>query len=366
MRDHNDLWAHAPGFWLHKRVLLTGHTGFLGSWIASRLSGLGADVVGVARLPASPSSLFERAGLAAVVTSRTLDLRHRSRVEQVTVEEAPEIVIHLATGAGGIGIQAAGGLKRPLASFDANATGTLNLLNALRRVPEARAVVVVTDAAAVGPDLCPWRASLACAELVAQSYRATYLLPADGVGLATLRACPLIGGGDDGDTASLLRATATGDLAPHPPLATLPHAFLHVLDGVEACLGLAVALCRAPERCARTWALGPLDSEACGVALAEALGRPAVPAVAPAGRASGLAAASPLARRPALDAGTAVAWTIEGYRRLAREAHAGFLVEQIDRLATLGATPSTSGAAAMAASSSPAVNAKARDVLLTA
>jgi len=361
--DHNEFLGEAPGFWLNRRILVTGHTGFLGTWLAARLSGLGADLVGVARLPPSSTGLFCRAGLAEVVDSRTLDLRDRARVEQVIVEVAPEIVFHLATGAG-----AQAGLKWPLACFDTNTTGTLNLLNALRRVPELRAVVVVTDASTAADGQCPRAVSLACAELIVASYRATYLLPADGIGVATLASCALIGGGAAGgadDLAGWLGTAAVGDPGAVPARAEACRPFLHVLDAVEACLALARALCRDPRQAARAWSLGPLDPDSCRTALAAALGI-ALPAPGSPAKRDDARSATALGWRPALDAPTAIAWTIEGYRRAVREAHAGFLARQIDRFTTIDPRSPAVAPADGTACLSPALDPKARDVFASA
>lgn len=363
MLDHNDLLGRTPGFWLNRRVLVTGHTGFLGTWLAARLSGLGADLVGASPLPPASSGLFCRAGLLEVVDNRTLDLRDRARVEQVVVEVAPEIVFHLLPRGG-----AAAGLKRPLDCFDTTVTGTLNLLNAVRRVPEVRAVVIVTDTSAATGGQCPRAASLACAELVVASYRATYLQPADGIGVATLGSCALIGGGAEAgedDLAGWLQTVATGDPGVVPARAMTSHPFLHVLDAVEACLHLARALCRDPRDVARAWSLGPLDPDHCGAALAAALGI-APPAPGAAAERDGRASVTALGRRPALDPPTAIAWAIDGYRQAAGEAHAGFLARQIDRFTTCNLRPPTVAPADGAVSSSPAANAKVRDVFLSA
>lgn len=357
-----------PGFWLNRRVLITGHTGFLGCWLAARLSGLGADLTGLARAPASTAGLFHLAGLSGLVKNRILDLRDRARVEQTMIAEAPEIVFHLAVR------KAAGdALKRPLDSFDTNAIGTLNLLNAVRRTPEVKAVIVVTDDSVrrVG-GAGPAAASLACAEIVVESYRATYLQPEDGIGLATIRPCAVIGGGDvagDNVLSGLLRHQAIGGAPSSPAGPELCRPFLHVLDAIEACRALAEGLSQDPERCGRVWPIGPLDPAACLAAIAELAG--STPrAGADLGAAPGLdreAMAAALGWRPVLDARAAIAWTIEGDRRLAREAHAGFLLEQIDRLTTRRSTATPTVAPAGGASRlSPAANAKASDVFLSA
>lgn len=357
-----------PGFWLNRRVLITGHTGFLGCWLAARLSGLGADLTGLARTPASTTGLFHLAGLSGLVENRILDLRDRARVEQTMIAEAPEIVFHLA-----VRKVAGDALKRPLDNFDTNTTGTLNLLHAIRRTPEVKAVIVVTDdnarrAGGAGPAA----ASLACAEIVVDCYRATYLQPEDGIGLATIRPCAVIGGGDigrDNVLSGLLRHRAIGGAPGNSAGPELCRPFLHVLDAIEACRALAEGLCQDPTRFARAWPLGPLDPAACRAALAAFAGTPPA-AGGDVGAAFGLdrgAIAEAVGWRPVLDARTAIAWTIEGDLRLAREAHAGFLLEQIDRLTARTSTATPPVAPAGGGSRlSPAANAKASDVFLPA
>ncbi len=369
MLDHNHFLGRDPGLWLNRRVLVTGHTGFLGSWFAARLSGLGADLTGFARSPASTTSLFHLAGLAGHVKGCCLDLRDRARVEQAVIAEAPEIVFHLA-----IRKSLAAGLKRPLDSFDTNATGTLNLLQAIRRVPEVRAVVVVTgetaggaaggsghDAGSIGSD-SPLAASLACAEHIVACYRQTYLLPIDGIGLATLRPATLIGGGDVAADDPLGRHLRRLALASPTATAEAFRPFLHVLDAVEAGLGLAEALALAPGHFARAWNLAAPDPAACREAIAAGTMLPPPP-LRDGAAIDGGALAAALGWRPLLAPRTAIAWTIEGHRRLAREAHAGFLLDQVDRFATRHCPHLCAVTPADAAFPlPPAVNAKAPDV----
>jgi CDP-glucose 4,6-dehydratase len=374
--DHNNFFGRSPGFWLNRRVLITGHTSFLGSWLAARLSRLGADLVGFARAPASAESLFARAGLAGHIKGSCLDLRDRARVEQAVIAEAPEIVFHLATRQ-----RLAAGLKRPVDSFDTNATGTLNLLQAVRRTPEVRALVVVTGEAVYGPasrSACeatpiggetPVAASLACAEQIVACYRATYLPPIDGIGLATLRPVTLIGGGDATTEDPLgrhLRRLARGSVAAIPPAPELFRPFLHVLDALAAGLGLAEALALAPAPFARAWNLAPPDPAACRAAIAAGAMLPPSP-VLDAAAIDGGALAEALGWRPLLAARTAIDWTLEGHRRFVEEADGGFLFDQIDRFATrqslsMRAVAAPDGAAPML----PAANAKASDVLVHA
>ncbi len=387
MHKTRDFCPRDPTFWLNRRVLVTGHTGFLGSWIAYQLSELGADLTGFARRPPDGSSLFGRAGLERRLTSRSGDIRDRARVEQTMTAIAPEIVIHLAGRRA-----AAGGLERPLDSFDSNATGTLNLLHAARGNPALRAILIVTTdrsalqrPAATGGGVEPMTASFACAAIIAATFRQCYLEPADGIGLATLHLPELVGGGDfaaDRLVPFLHRAMAAGQV-PSLDAAWASHPLCHVLDALDGCLALTQALVRRPRAFARAWALRPASSPAWSRAaladhLADRLGGSWRPGGWPSRRgvaglqlaASGLQAsaaargtgiadpapaaevplpalgalppglagapiAEALAWRPRLDVATALDWALEGYRRLETEADGGFLADQCGRFRLL-------------------------------
>jgi CDP-glucose 4,6-dehydratase len=377
MLKNNDFRGYDPAFWLNRRVMVTGHTGFLGSWIACWLSDLGADVTGFARRPASPASLFGLAGLDQRVTSLTGDMRDRARVEQTVTTMAPEIVFHLAGKR-----SASGALKRPLDSFDTNATGTLNLLHAARCNPELRAVVIVTTDQPDSPtnadsraDLEPIAASLACAEIIAETFRQCYLQPADGIGLATLRLPEIVGGGDFGPdrlVPDVMRAIAAGR-APAIDAPSRAHPLLHVLDALACCLSLASALLQRPRTFARSWSLAPATpapwtSAAIAHHVAARLGAQRQPSLAPSAplqhrcapalrldplglrsgpdmlphepdatpllqRGPSIAAA--LGWRPRLDVETALDWALDGYRRLEAAADGSFIADQRQRFEAL-------------------------------
>ena len=196
-------------FWREKTVLVTGHTGFKGSWLSLWLSHLGARVAGFGLAPSSAKSNFVVSRVAERLSSIEGDVCDLDRLKESLAEHRPEIVFHLA----------AQSLVRPsyadpIETFRTNVLGTATVLEAIRRQPTAKAVVIVTS------DKCyenrewswgyrendplggrdPYSSSKGCAELVTASFRSSYFHPDDhgrhGVGVATARAGNVIGGGD--------------------------------------------------------------------------------------------------------------------------------------------------------------------------
>jgi CDP-glucose 4,6-dehydratase len=194
-----------PAFWRGRRVLLTGHTGFKGAWLSFWLSELGAQVHGLSvDVPTQPS-LYEQAGLAERLASDVrMDIRDQARLGDHVAALDPEVVLHLAAQP-----LVRASYARPLETFETNVMGTAYLLEAARRAPSLRSLLVVTT------DKCydnhewvhpyresdplgghdPYSASKACAELVAASWRDSFgaALP---FRIATARAGNVIGGGD--------------------------------------------------------------------------------------------------------------------------------------------------------------------------
>lgn len=343
-------------FWVGRRVLVTGHTGFKGAWLCAWLRELGAEVTGVGLAPDTSPSLFEAAGLAERIDSRLGDVRDRERLAHLLQDARPEIIFHLAAQA-----LVLEGLSDPLATFESNVIGVANLLDASRRLPDLRAVLVVTsdkcyrdpghaceeDDALGGRD--PYSASKACAEIVTEAYRQSYFGPERGVGLATARAGNVIGGGDFAPgrlLPDLIRAYSTGCPAElRQPTAVRP--WQHVLDALAGYLLLAERLAADPVQHGGAWNFGPahdvLWTVACVAgALADGLGggrweraRGTLPAETPVLRLSSERARRRLGWRPMLDTGEAIAWTAAGYTALLATGRTDWLPQQIRRYETM-------------------------------
>lgn len=254
-------------FWRSRRVLVTGHTGFKGSWLCLWLQQMGAEVSGYALPPPTTPSLFEVAGVGAGMTSHLGDIRDASGLNQVVVATQPEIIFHLAA-------QPLVGYsyEQPAETFATNVMGTVHLLEAARRTPGVRAVVNVTsdkcylnkdwdwpyreDDHLGGAD--PYSCSKACAELVARAYTESYLR-AGNIALASARAGNVIGGGDWAEARLVpdaLRAFERGvPLELRNPRATRP--WQHVLEPLSGYLQLGQRLFVDGHAYAEPWNFGP-------------------------------------------------------------------------------------------------------------
>ena len=215
-----------PQFWSGRRVAMTGHTGFKGTWLASWLAELGAEVTGIGQPPATEPSLFAASGLTARIHSRIADVRSRELLARHLREAQPEVLFHLAAQA-----LVTASLDDPVTTLQTNILGVVNLLEAARHLPSLKAVVVITsDKCYLRPDRrCaegdqlgghdPYSASKACAEIVTHAYRSCYFPPDAGVGVATVRAGHVIGGGGWGGDVS---AAATSRPAASCPIWSAP------------------------------------------------------------------------------------------------------------------------------------------------
>lgn len=262
-------------FWQGRRVLVTGHTGFKGSWLTLWLEAMGAEVTGFALPAEGDKSLFASAQVGAEIESVTGDLREPSGIAEVVRRQRPEIVLHLA----GQSIVRRS-YREPAATFASNVMGTAHLLDAVRAVDSVGAVVVVTS------DKCyesqewdwgyretdplgghdPYSTSKACAELVTTAYRRSFL-DEQGIAVATARAGNVIGGGDWSDDRlipDIVRAFAVGTPAPiRNPHAVRP--WQHVLDCLHGYLLLAEKLFGegivSDREWCTAWNFGPADGD---------------------------------------------------------------------------------------------------------
>ena len=262
-----------PDFWRGKRVLLTGHTGFKGSWLSLWLQSLGAEVHGLALEPPTTPNLFTVAQVEAGMASHTIgDIRDLATVQKAMQAARPDIVIHMA----------AQPLVRlsyaePVQTYATNVMGTVHVLEAARSPPNVKAIVVVTT------DKCyenkewawgyrenepmgghdPYSNSKGCAELVTSAYRNSFF-QSSGIALASARAGNVIGGGDwaaDRLVPDILRAFEQNQpVTIRNPHATRP--WQHVLEPLSGYLTLAEHLYTKGQAYAEGWNFGPKDDDA--------------------------------------------------------------------------------------------------------
>lgn len=256
-------------FWGGKSVFITGHTGFMGGWLAFWLARSGARVTGYALQPPTEPSFYDAIGLAGDVNSIEADVRDLHRLSAAMHEAAPEIVFHLAAQP-----LVRTAYYEPVETFSTNVMGTVNVLEAMRGCEGLRAAVLVTtDKVYENREWSrgyreddrlgahePYGGSKAAAELVVDSYRAYF----PNVGLATVRAGNVIGGGDwaaDRLVPDAIRAFTHGRvLTLRRPDAVRP--WQHVLDPVRGFLKLAERLADSPIDWSGSWNFGPSAREA--------------------------------------------------------------------------------------------------------
>jgi CDP-glucose 4,6-dehydratase len=277
-------------FWRGKRVFITGHTGFKGSWLVLLLQQLGARVAGYALAPPTEPSLYALARAHEGVESTTGDIRDLNALLRAMRAFEPDVVLHLA--AQSVVLHS---YDDPVDTYSTNVIGTVHVLEAVRRLRRPCTVVnVTTDKcyenkgwvwgyretdALGGHD--PYSNSKACAELVGQCYRDSFFPPArlseHRVGIASARAGNVIGGGDWTPrqlVPEAMAAFAQGKaVVLRHPQAVRP--WQHVLDCLGGYLRLAEALATDPARHAGEWNFGPIEAELPPVAaLVEALAAP--------------------------------------------------------------------------------------------
>jgi CDP-glucose 4,6-dehydratase len=246
----------SPSFWCGKKVLLTGHTGFKGAWLALWLNELGAKVAGISLAPNSNPNLYSLANIAKITNSHFENICDAAAVKRVVDRVEPEIVLHLAAQS-----LVRPGYKDPLGTFATNIMGTANILNAVRDVNSVRVVVAITTDkvyknleheypyretdALGGHD--PYSASKAASEIIISCYKDSYLAN-QGVAIASARAGNVIGGGDwsmDRLIPDAIRAWSVGSsLEIRRPNSVRP--WQHVLEPLNGYLVLAESLYEVP------------------------------------------------------------------------------------------------------------------------
>ncbi len=249
-----------------KRVLITGHTGFKGSWLAQWLNELGAQVTGIALPPETQPNHWDLLGLAT--NEHYLDIRDPEALKRTFMATEPEIVFHLAAQP-----LVRRSYRDPLEAWSTNVMGTANVLEACRQTPSVRAIVAITTDKCYENNEWPWgyrendrlgghdpySASKAGSELVAASYRSAFFNAENSPLLATARAGNVIGGGDwseDRLIPDLVRAVAQGQsLEIRSPYATRP--WQHVLESLSGYLLLGQHLLQGDKAYAEAWNFGP-------------------------------------------------------------------------------------------------------------
>jgi CDP-glucose 4,6-dehydratase len=261
----------------NRKVLITGHTGFKGSWLSLMLHQLDSDVYGYALEPPTDPSLFNEAKIGELITSFIGDIRDLDHLQKVFHQVQPEIVIHMAAQP-----LVRESYKIPVETYSTNVMGTVHLLEACRNTPAVKAIVNVTT------DKCyenqewhwgyreneplggydPYSNSKGCSELVTSAYRNSYFNPQEyekhGIAVASARAGNVIGGGDwanDRLIPDFIRAISKGEKVKiRSPYAIRP--WQHVLEPLNGYLTLAAKLFTDGAAYAQAWNFGPDDNDA--------------------------------------------------------------------------------------------------------
>jgi CDP-glucose 4,6-dehydratase len=258
-------------FWQGKRVFLTGHTGFKGSWLSLWLASLGATVKGYALTPPTSPSLFNEAKIDSIIESCVGDIRDQDALYKSMVSFNPDILIHMA----------AQPLVRysydaPIETYEVNVIGTAKVLEVARSCINLKAIVNITTDKCYENDgrsqgykendpmggYDPYSSSKGCAELVASAYRRSFLQD-QGIGVASVRAGNVIGGGDWADDRlipDILRSFEKSEpVVIRNPKATRP--WQHVLEPLSGYLILAQKLYEDQKEYAEGWNFGPNEQD---------------------------------------------------------------------------------------------------------
>lgn len=263
-------------FWKGRKVFITGHTGFKGSWLSMILQHLGAELTGYALVPPTDPSLYELAGLDSFVRSHISDIRDLPALKAALVGSEAEIIFHMAAQA-----LVLDSYKDPVDTYSTNVMGSMHLLQAVREAPAVRVVVMITT------DKCyenrewiwgyrendplggydPYSSSKACVEILTASMRNSFFQPSayeqHHVAVASARAGNVIGGGDwarDRLIPDIIRALLNNEkIIIRNPSAIRP--WQHVLEPLAGYILLAEKLFREGPRFAEAWNFGPEDAD---------------------------------------------------------------------------------------------------------
>jgi CDP-glucose 4,6-dehydratase len=263
-----------PVFWRNKKVFLTGHTGFKGSWLSLWLSSMGAKVTGYALTPNTTPNLFDVLAIDSLVEkSHIADIRDLKSLQKAMSDAKPDIVIHMAAQP-----LVRYSYANPVETYATNVMGTVHVLESTRSIDSIQVIVVVTS------DKCyenkewvwgyrenepmggydPYSNSKGCAELITSAYHQSYFYSPNSISkIASARAGNVIGGGDWSDNRLIPDAIkafeANKPLMIRNPLATRP--WQHVFEPLSGYLVLAQALCDQGSAFASGWNFGPRDED---------------------------------------------------------------------------------------------------------
>jgi len=265
-----------PSFWAGKRVLVTGNTGFKGSWLTLWLNQMGAQVVGLSIDIPSDISLWKLAEISDLVEDLRFDIRDFKAVYAVFDAHRPEIVFHMAAQASVLP-----SYEDPIGTFSTNVMGTVNVLEAARLTESVKAIVNVTsdkcyenrewpwayrETEAMG-GFDPYSCSKGCAELITNAYRSSFMsssIKGQNIALGSVRAGNAIGGGDWTPNRiisdSMIALVAGNKIKIRNPMAIRP--WQHVLDPLAGYMVLAEELTENGDNVAEAWNFGPAEQDA--------------------------------------------------------------------------------------------------------
>jgi CDP-glucose 4,6-dehydratase len=262
-----------PNFWKQKKVLITGHTGFKGSWMSLWLQELGAIVAGYSNGVPTDPSLFEIANVGEDMKSIVADVRDIDKVKEEILKFKPEIVIHMAAQS-----LVQGSYDDPVETFSTNIMGTVNLFEAVRVSESTKVVINVTS------DKCyeereldrgfketdplggydPYSSSKGCSELITSAYRNSFFKKNSNIALASVRAGNVIGGGDwakDRLIPDIIKGILKNEVIRIRNPNFVRH-WQHVLDPLNGYMTLVEKLWNDGNKFAESWNFGPIDNNA--------------------------------------------------------------------------------------------------------